>query len=737
MVTAELNDRPTLAPAVKALLRTLRRRIRQYVWLEGCGGALAWLGVAFWGTLIADWFFEPSAVVRGAMLAGVVLVLAAVLVRQIGQRAFVRITASNAATVLERRFPQLNDSLLTAVALCDRPTDAAETSPEMLAHTCREAEARVADVDLRAVFNARPLWLNCSAAGLLALSIAFFAILSPEAFGVWARRTLAFSNELWPRSTRLEVEGFAGGMRKIARGADLEVVARADATMPQVPQVVEVRYRAEGGGRGRATMDRCGFAQEAEDAFQEYAYTFRSVLGDVRFDIVGGDDRIDNLWIRVVDSPTLSEMTLECQLPAYIGRRPVTTPVSGVMPIPMGSRVTVRAGAANKNLTQVQVNRIADDQTAPIAVLEADALAADRRGFSYALEPLMEDTTLLFTLTDADGIKSRDPVRLMLVAVPDQAPQMAVQLDGIGAAVTPRARIPVAGRIADDYGIGKAWFEYAIDQQTPERYTIGQFSNMPTDYQLADAALEAGDLKLQPRQKLLVSVQAADLRDLGEGPNVAGSERWLLDVVTPEQLQAMLDARELVLRQRFDTMVQEMTETRDLLARLVFAAPGDDEPADSPARKRTLRLLRVQGALTNCRKSGPEVIGVAEAFDDIRKQLVNNRIDTEELKNRLREGIADPLRQIAMEMFPELERRLETLRAALDDVARGPKLRDRAQQQADAILLAMQKVRDRMIELEDFNEAVDLLRDIIKMQDQLHEQTQQRHKQKIHELLKE
>ena len=165
--------------------------------------------------------------------------------------------------------------------------------------------------------------------------------------------------------------------------------------------------------------------------------------------------------------------------------------------------------------------------------------------------------------------------------------------------------------------------------------------------------------------------------------------------------------------------------------------PGDDEPADSPARQRTLRLLRVEGALTNCRKNTQEVLGLAEAFDDIRKQLINNRIDTEELKNRLQRGIADPLRTIANPMIPELERRLEALQAALDDVAKGPGLRDRAQQQADEILLAMRKVRDRMIELEDFNEAVDLLRNIIQGQDELRNQTQERNKQKIRELLKD
>ena len=74
------NDRPMLAPAVETLLGTLRRRIRQYIWLEGCAAAVAWLGVAFWVTLAADWFFEPSTVVRAVMLAAVAVILAALLV---------------------------------------------------------------------------------------------------------------------------------------------------------------------------------------------------------------------------------------------------------------------------------------------------------------------------------------------------------------------------------------------------------------------------------------------------------------------------------------------------------------------------------------------------------------------------------------------------------------------------------------------------------------------------------
>ena len=743
----------------------MRRRIRQYVWLDGLAAAVAWLGVAFWLTLAADWFFEPSTAVRGVMLALVVLVLAAVAVRLIGRRAFVRITDGNAAMVLERRFPALNDALLTAVVLGNRLAD--DVNPEMLARTCREAATRIGDVDPRKAFNSRPLWLHGSAAMLLTLSMAFFAILFPGEFGVWARRALALSNEPWPRMTELTVVDFADGVRKVARGADLEVVVRANTHKLRVPRTVEVRYSIEGGGHGRATMDRRGVAGPSDD-YQEYAYTFRGILADVHFDVVGGDDRVRDRWIQAVDSPTISQMTLDCKLPAYIGRRQPPLPVTGVMQIPVGSRVTVRAAEANKDLVSVEVGGVVEDRALPLRVLTERNLAADRRGFTYPVGPLMTDTTLLFTLADADAIKSREPIRVAMVAVPDQPPQMTVALDGIGTAITPLACLPAAGRITDDYGLGRVWFEYAIDQGKPSTRSIAKLDKAPEVFNLANAALELREMGLKPGQKLFVSVKAADLCDLGHGPNVAGTERWLLDVVTPEQLRAMLEARELVLRQRFEQMIQEMTETRDLLARMKFdslsspnvaqpppavrdkptqprasaphkpvAEPGDEEPADSPAHQRDLRFLRVEGALTNCRKSTQEVLGLAEAFDDICKQLKNNRIDTQELKNRLQGGIAGPLHAMAAAMFPELERRLNDLQAVLDDGRQGPPARTRAQGQAEDILLTMRKVLDHMIELEDFNEAVEMLRTIVQAQKQLHQRTQEFHKQKIRELLQE
>jgi len=763
MATTTIETEPRLAPSVRSAFDSLRARIRCYVWFEGSGMALAWLGLAFWVSLGVDWLFEPPVAMRAVMLAAAALVLLGIAVRLIGRRAFVPLTDSNMATVLERRFSQFDDSLLTAVVLTDGRHDLSRLNPEMLARTCREAEERIGGVRLREVFNPVPRNRSLAAAAVLAASVVAFGFRAPEAMGVWAARCLGLSQELWPRKTRLTVEGFNeenNYTRKVARGADLEVIARADLSAELVPRTAEVRYRNEGGSRGRATMDRLGEAELGKDEFQRYSYTFQGILTSVDFDVKGGDCTVRDLRIQVVESPTVTEMRLHLKLPEYTGRPERELPVTGVMQIPEGTDVTVLA-RANKELTGVKVD--VESSSRWQNVIEADQLAEDRMGFELLVPSLREDAVLSFTLSDTDGITAAEPVRLSLVVVPDEPPQMEVRLSGIDKAITPFARLPLAGRITDDYGLSRAWFEHAAEGQEPGTTPIDLPWGSPTELPLKDlAALEVEPLGLEPGQKLFVGVKAADRYQLDEEdePHVGASERWLLDVVTPDQLRAMLEARELVLRQRFERIIQEVTETRDLLARIKLgeeldtpeekeedpgegAEPEDELGAEAPegdnarSRELTLSNLRVQRAVTNTRKSTHETLSVAESFDDIRLQLINNRIDTEELNRRLSEGIADPLRRIAGEMFPELERRLERLEAALEDAQLGPKARDEARRQADEILIEMQKVLDRMLELEDFNEALELLRAIIKLQEELEGQTRERQKQKIRELLEE
>jgi len=749
---------PSLAPPIAASVADLRGRIRRYVWVYGLSTTAAWLGVVFWLSLIVDWFFEPAAVVRAILLAAGAASLVAVAVKTLVDRLRVRLSDVSMAMLLERRFPALDETLLTAVSLAPAADRMESLAGEMLRRTSDEAARRIGEVRPAQVLHPAPLRGSLAVAALLAASIGLVAAAAPSSLGVWARRSLLLSDELWPRRTGLAVEGFEGGVRKVARGADLTIIATADLAKPLVPKTVDVRYRTATGARGRASMNREGEAVPGRERVQRYSYTFHGVLSPIDLELSGGDVRLCDLRIEVVESPKIESLDLWCEYPKYMARSPRRIPVIGPMRIPQATRVVIH-GRANKPLVRVRVDSPADREPAGLVGTEPSGDAADRRRFHYDLGPLKNDKTILITLSDVDGIESSEQTRLVLLAAADEPPELSVALSGIGTAITPQARLPVVGQVRDDYGIAEVWFQYAVGQGKPASKPLAAPRGNPTELRLADS-LDVRDLDLVPGQRLLVGLKASDWCDLRPSPRVGESPRWQLEVVTPERLRAMLQARELTLRYRFEQIIQEVTETRDLLVGMtpggrnvrpenkmddrVGREPGDkpdDVPVGTPSESRDRLLaaasLRCERAIQNGRKNANETLGTAEAFDDLRLQLINNRIDTEELKTRLRSGIITPLRVIGEKMFPELESRLLRWRESLADPRLAPPRRDAARVQLDAILTAMNQVLGRMMEMEDFNEVITLLQEIIESQQQLEKETRRRHEASLRELLEE
>ncbi len=311
-------------------------------------------------------------------------------------------------------------------------------------------------------------------------------------------------------------------MRKVARGSDVDIVVRADTSMPRVPKVVEIRYREEGGvQRPRRDEPRWAWPIHPRIGTRSSLYTRRNVLSPIRFDVYGGDYCISDQRIEVVDNPTVA-LTLDCEFPAYINR-PAAKPAGG-------RRDAAAAGLArNRPRTRRIKNWCACRSIRPPMKIAASPPRYNREQRSY--RPTAVDSITrwnrwikiqrcLFTLFDGDGIKSREPMRLGLAAVADQAPQVAAQLDGIGTAITPQARVGVAGRVTDDYGIGRVWFEHAVDRTNTETTTMDAPDGHPTEYKLdpRDAALEVRDLKLKPGQKLFLTRQGSRSVQFGKRP---------------------------------------------------------------------------------------------------------------------------------------------------------------------------------------------------------------------------
>ncbi len=268
---AVIADRPRLDPGINALLGRVRARIVRYVWIEGLAATVATLCAALWLALGLDWFFEPSAALRQMLLGAGLVAAVVVFYRLVLRRLAFRLRDRNLAVLLERRFRYFDDSLLTTIDLSESDRELGNLAREMLSHTGQQAAQHAAGIKLDELFRREPLVRAVSAAVVLALSLAAFAVARPETFRFGVDRLTGATDELWPRDTRLVVPGFENGERVVARGDDLDVLVQADLSMPLVPDVVQLRYRTEEGVRGRETMTRNGNAVPGQDEYQDSA----------------------------------------------------------------------------------------------------------------------------------------------------------------------------------------------------------------------------------------------------------------------------------------------------------------------------------------------------------------------------------------------------------------------------------------------------------------------------------
>ncbi|MFC1759723.1 hypothetical protein ACFL2H_13310, partial [Planctomycetota bacterium] len=252
--------------------------------------------------------------------------------------------------------------------------------------------------------------------------------------------------------------------------------------------------------------------------------------------------------------------------------------------------------------------------------------------------------------------------------------------------------------------------------------------------------------ELKVGEELSLTIRSEDQFDLGDGPNLGVSEEYALRVVEPSELLALLEANELRLRRRFEQTIVEMTETRDLLARVQAASPevatsrdSDEDRADTPVgsadRDKSLKALRVQRARQQGDKATQEIAGVAAAFLAIRDELINNRIDTEERKIRLEQQIVEPLKDIVDLQFPDWDDSLKSLVSAIESDQPTEEKAAESVRLTDEILTALDRVLQKMEELESYNELVDLVRSIIKEQEELLEKTKQERKNQAKSLL--
>ncbi len=835
-----------LPSAVVDVLSGLKRRIRLYVVVEGAALVLVLLAVLFWVSLGLDWaWFQVSRMelpvwFRAIFDVLVVCSASVVAVSWIVFRFARSYRSRGLALVLERRFPELDDRLITAIEMADDgDTELTELGRAMLEKTRRDVIEASRRLEVGDVFQKKPLRRAVLMAVGLLVSIGGLAVADSAVITRWADGFLSLKETYWPREYQLVVTVVRGPSQsdvpiepgtpyRHPRGDDLvlSIEVKPDPSLPGLAPLasVEVRY-GTAGGSGRGVCSQRGPHQ--------FRFTRAGVLEDLSFRVAGGDfiNRRPYL-VQVVESPTLEQIVLDCRYPDYTGLNPpgdssqrTRQTVQGIqVDLPLETDVLLQA-RTNKPFVGARIEfdnfllvldekngvpeawfeREAEDGQAvrrlaidvhqllqidsdgsvrwPSRVLKLPLLvgtgsrasldelfAGSGTGSGPQLSgpiPLPADVQIRIAILDTDDIQSRDPSRLTINGIVDQPPEIETSLRGIGSEVTRIARIPIIGLVRDDYGVDEVHFEYQVVGRETRADQLGSdwlkrsLSRKPTDrpreFILTTARddIPRADALKQPRheqavwfdlrqldpeptigQKLVLSVVATDADDKNGPHSTRSNPVHVFTIVSNEDLQFGLIQKELRFRQRFEQVIDDIDRTRKNLLgyrrqveEATSATGGDgvgggDEGGEqvNPAERSINEVIRGHN----------ETVAIAEGFADIRDELINNGVHTQQTLTRIDQGVLMPLQRITSEDYTLAETTLRVLARASRGGTR-PSLEtiDTATDSLGDLLERMRRVLAEMRKLETYQEALKLLKQIIDDEEKLLEKTREQRKRDL------
>ena len=790
---------------VRRLLSSIRWRIRCLVLLEGIALAFIGITILFWLSLAADYlpvkfgFQELSTSARATILIVSGLILLAIFYSTILKRIFVSLHDRSMALLVEKKYPQFSESLITTVEFeADRNLDNENAS--LLKLSREKANRLAAEVDVKGVLNDSHVrrYGYGALAGLLSLIV--FAALVPSSLQTAFSRLYLLDQQLWTRESHLqwvalkaEYDSPATGIAefnqsisqnqssdqqsfdrqlttfRVAKGSSLNLTVKArsseelanqstDSTPPKkLPRSCKLHFETEDGNFGSQTLNKVGGHRDGWQLYRLQGAPLAAMTNDLSFSIFGGDYRLGPYKISVVDEPIVSETELDCVFPLYMQDENSlrgsarTIPWTGKTELPFATSINIRVSCSKPLRKVYAVDSSSSDEQ------DSDEEEQDREtehqlaeitesGFQFPIESLTEPTTIQFYLVDTDGVIAQSPHTVSLSPISDQPPTIEASLVGIGSAITPSAVLTIQGTVDDDYDVDAVWLEI----QTPVTDTLTKDidvlsgGKIRAEFDFQEMALKEDGFAL-PTSGAEISfvIKASDRFDLGEGPNIGIGDEYTLAVVSASELLQVLEQLEVGQRKRLELIFNEISDVREYLIRTrrkdrraaIELQPGESlatsnvDDSGSANQRNELRKLFAQRAILQIDKSAKEIIGVAESFEDIRLQLINNRVDSEDRKIRLAKKIVQPLRDLPVGVMAELRRvvvELESLIVPVMDESineNSAALSDSAIQLTDKTLIQLDEVLSILVKYETQNELLDIVRRMIAEQGELLEET--------------
>lgn len=694
---------------VVARLHQLRRQISAWFWVEGLSRVL-WTALAVFAVdLGIDWFFRMDVPQRGVMLLFMLGIIGVVAYRRLARPLGSSVSDDALALQVEDRNKLLGQGMISALQLA-RMDDHAERgmSPALVRQTVLTGTQAAASVDFSRVLDQREFRTNAAIllAAVLLLIGGAVGVAQSAPLSIWFQRNLLLGDAVWPQKTYLLVKRAENGKVKFPRGEDWTQVVEVTPESEIVPESVTIDFRRARGRNSQAMKKTGARAFEA---------VFSNVIEPFEFRARGGDAYTPWIRVELVEQPAVEDLHLEITPPKYTGEsRQELAAGKGPYFVLKGTSLALR-GTANKPLVRAAL--AIDGKPLPLELTQA------KTGFAGAVSSQqLVAGQYVIELEDTEGLTSRRPTTFGLRIRTDREPRVRAKLVGVSGMVVPQAQVPIECRLTDDFAVTRVEMSYVWrDEMTQEPHT-GTVELPAAKIELGKRELAFSDvidlaaLKLPTGTSLNFHIAAKDNDDIS-GPNLGKSSDFLLRIVTEEELRTDLLRREKEQRQEFERLLKQQ---EDLLTDCQALQAGlTDAPLAAEQKDQLMQQARRQKVI------GANVGAIAERLGNIVTEVLNNRLEdpSGRLEKRLREDIIRPMSEIAELAVPDAVQHLEQTRRQGGEVTPRNEALATAVTRQQEIAEAMREVLKHMVKAEGYQEAVNLLYEIQKTQQDVYDRT--------------
>ena len=116
--------------------------------------------------------------------------------------------------------------------------------------------------------------------------------------------------------------------------------------------------------------------------------------------------------------------------------------------------------------------------------------------------------------------------------------------------------------------------------------------------------------------------------------------------------------------------------------------------------------------------------------------MANNRVDSVDRSERIASGVRDPIKATVNGSLATLRKQITAVEVAVADAEQGVKLTAEAVGTAEDVILQLNAILEKMLDLETYNEVLDLVRQLMDDQSELTDDTKKERKKQVLDLFK-